>query len=267
MQNPQFSILTKGGHITQWQPLDQPAGVLFCSALADLNGPKAVRGGIPVCWPWFGPRQGFAQHGFVRTMPWQMESYRECDGSIFCTMSIHADGDTSEMWPYQWKLELKVAVSNQTMDISLITHNLNHTSMPVTQALHTYFAVGDIHCAVIEGLQGKTYIDKTRQGQEFVQKGDLILIEETDRIYLHSHAAKLKDPVYNREIDIESEGGNALVVWNPWEEKCKTISDLNPADYGHFVCIEAACAPDCIDLLPGHHYSLNMRIKVKEIIR
>ena len=267
MNSPQFSVLNKGGHITQWQPLDQPAGVLFCSALADLNGPKAIRGGIPVCWPWFGPRDGHAQHGFVRTMPWQMESFRECEGAIFCTMSIQSSEDTFALWPYQWKLELKVAASNHVMNISLITHNLDQTSMPITQALHTYFTVGDIHSIVIEGLQGKTYIDKTRHGQEFVQQGDLILKEETDRIYLHANAAQLIDPVYNREVSIESEGGNALVVGNPWEEKCKTIADLKPSDYGHFVCIEAACAPDCINLLPGHHHELNMSIKVNTMIK
>lgn len=267
MKGPQFSILNKGGHITQWQPDDQPSGVLFCSALADLHGPKAVRGGIPVCWPWFGPRQGHAQHGFVRTLPWQLEIYRECEGVVSCAMAINSSVDTFALWPYQWKLELKVAASNRIMDISLITHNLGKSSMPITQALHTYFSVGDIQSAVIEGLQGKRYIDKTRQGQEFVQQGKLMIIEETDRIYLHSRAAKLIDPVYNREIKIESEGGNALVVWNPWEEKCKTISDLNASDYSHFVCIETACAPDCIELLPGHQHELSMSIKVNTIIR
>lgn len=267
MNGPQVSILNKGGHITQWQPFDQPSGVLFCSALADLHGPKAVRGGIPVCWPWFGPRQGHAQHGFVRTMPWQMENFRECEGVVYCTMVINSSEDTFALWPYRWKLELKVAASNSIMDISLISHNLGQSSMPVTQALHTYFAVGDIHCAVIEGLQGKRYIDKTRAGQEFEQLGDLMIAEETDRIYLHTRAAKLVDPVYNREIEIVSEGGNAMVVWNPWEEKCKTISDLNPSDYSHFVCIESACTPESLDLLPGQHHELNMRIKVNSFVK
>ena len=127
---------------------------------------------------------------------------------------------------YQWKLELKVAASNHVMNIqpdhpqpgsNIHAHNPGFT---------IYFTVGDIHSIVIEGLQGKTYIDKTRHGQEFVQQGDLILKEETDRIYLHANAAQLIDPVYNREVSIESEGGNALVVWNPGKKSVKTIADL-----------------------------------------
>ena len=97
MKGPQFSILNKGGHITQWQPDDQPSGVLFCSALADLHGPKAVRGGIPVCWPWFGPRQGHAQHGFVRTLPWQLEIYRECEGMVSCAMTINSSEENVDI--------------------------------------------------------------------------------------------------------------------------------------------------------------------------
>ncbi len=258
-----FSYVNKGAHILQWKPTGVDEEVIFCSSLADIEGTAPIRGGIPVCWPWFGPKDTLPQHGFVRTAMWKTIHDAQDDKTTIVGLRLSSEDFVYEQWPFQWQLDL-LAEAGQTLKVSLITQNTGNKPMEITQALHTYFNVGNIHKAVIEGFDGKYYIDKTRNGQKAEQKGNLTFHEETDKIYLDTCFARLVDPEWQRQIEIETQGGNAMVVWNPWEAKCKGIKDLMDDDYNRFVCIEAACTPEQVVVLPGHQHLLSMEIKVEK---
>lgn len=264
MNNSPLSYTAKGGHILHWQPADQPIPVLFCSALADIEGPKAIRGGIPVCWPWFGPKEGKPQHGCVRTREWTVVSDQMTGGVRYVELAL-TDAGNAETYGYQgWKLTLKIEAGT-TLRILLTTQNEGRNSISITQALHTYFLIGNIEASLLEGLDGKSYIDKTQNENVFLHEGLLDIKQETDRVYLDTREVQIRDEQNQRVIAIKSEKATAMVVWNPWTEKCKSIPDLEDKDYKRFVCVEAANFPEPVLIEPGQQFTLDMEIEVRSL--
>ncbi|MBK7790375.1 MAG: D-hexose-6-phosphate mutarotase [Saprospiraceae bacterium] len=256
-----LSYTTKGGQVLGWQAKDHVEPVLFCSALADINGAKAIRGGIPVCWPWFGPREGASQHGIVRTEKWSLLRDETLNDTHNVHMELSSQNLPSSIWPYHWNLSMLISAAT-SIKMQLTTLNEGNETFFITQALHTNFLVGNIHDTQLSGLDGKSYMDKTQQNEKRTQQGLLTIDNEIDRIYLDTQQVLIHDHANQRVIKVKSNEASAMVVWNPWEEKCSVMADLQNEDYKKFICVEAANFPEPIGIEPGQSFTLDMEISV-----
>ncbi|MBK8698728.1 MAG: D-hexose-6-phosphate mutarotase [Saprospiraceae bacterium] len=260
--NSQIKVCTKGAQVVHWQPKHATQPVLFCSDKADLDGPLAIRGGIPICWPWFGPNEGLPQHGFVRTREWHLVEHRVTEGDFYALLETTSDDNTESIWPGHWKLTCEIEAKAE-LTVRLTTHNLGVEPLYITQALHTYFQIADIPQVEIEGLDQVSYIDKVNGGVISSQNGPIIINEETDRIYYHPGNVVIDDQGNQRKIQITNTGADAVVVWNPWLEKCNAIKDLNPADYKKFVCVESAKVVEAVKVNGQTHNTLQTIISIE----
>ena len=258
------TIALKGAQVLAHAPRGQP-DLLYLSPLSPIAGPAPIRGGIPVCWPWFGPHAHDARrptHGFARTAPWQLIACaaRPAEGGVAVTLRLPADPQT----PASLTLTVTVAA---TLSLALSTENLGAAPLVITQALHTYFAVGDIAAVTIDGFDGAGYLDKTDAGSRKRQAGPIRFEREVDRVFDHSPGAVvLTDRQLGRRVHIAKSGSGATVVWNPWTEKAARLGDLPPADYRRFVCIETANAgAAAVTLAPGAVHRLETVYRVEPL--
>lgn len=239
-----------GGQILSYRPHDVPHELMFLSEKALYQKGKAIRGGAPLCWPWFGAdpeNQGRPAHGFARTHLWQLLSTQSLsDGATRVILGLNDSPDTLVLWPHQFALELKMIIG-KTLKLSLSTHNLSKQAMSISQAIHSYFAVGNIAQTEVVGLEQRHYIDKSKAGQNTLrtQDGSIQIEQEVDRIYLNSPCeVQIHDHTRQRRIRIQSTGSASTVVWNPWIEIAAQMADLNNDDYQRFICVETANVAD-----------------------
>ena len=251
----------QGAHIYHWHPEHSQHPVLFCSKRAIFKDGKSIRGGIPVCWPWFGPKEGQMQHGFARLSQWQIVEDKSEGSDTHLILSMQSNDETKNFFPYDFALSLEV-MAGENLSLSLVTTNQSDVDMPLTQALHTYFQIGDIEDIEIKGLDLSSYLDKTDDYKIKLQEGDVVIRGETDRIYLSDNELILIDKFNNREIVIENFGATNAVIWNPWKDKVKTIYDMEEEEYRNFICIETANADTALTLAPGESYTLDCTISV-----
>lgn len=236
-------IALQGAHIFEYKRnAEEP--LLWLSEASDFKRGKAIRGGVPVCWPWFGfcEDRSLPQHGFARISMWEFLGGEEIDeGTTSLRFGLTHSEDTLKLWPYRFELELHVSVSDR-LSIELKTTNTDDRPFKITQALHTYFRVSHILHVRVEGLDKNPYLDAlTRQNE--VQEGDITFDKEVDRVYQEVHGeVVLKD--MNRTVHVKNEGSSSVVVWNPWIEKTKRMSAMREDAYERFVCIESANAFD-----------------------
>jgi D-hexose-6-phosphate mutarotase len=256
-------IALQGAHVLTWQPAGhQP--VLWVSKAAQFAPGKPVRGGVPVCWPWFGPRDGLPAHGFVRTRPWQVrQTSIEANGEVLLRLGISDDDSTRALWDFAFDLELVVRVGT-TLTMALITRNTGTAQFTITEALHTYFCVGDITQTRVQGLEDCNYLDKVQGMAQARQTGEVSITHETDRIYIDTRAECLiDDRATARVIRIAKTGSTTTVVWNPWSEREKTFADMAAGEYRHMLCVETCNAgPDQISVLPGGIHTLWAMISI-----
>lgn len=231
-----------GGHVTSWQPAGNQE-VIFVSAATRWELGRAIRGGIPICFPWFGNKADDAKapaHGFVRAQSWQLESIVPTGNAVTVSMFTESDASSKKLWPCDFRLTHR-ATFGRALRLELEMVNQGTTSLLFEEALHTYFKIGDISHARIHGLDGVHYLDKTDAFREKTQSGDLALTKETDSVYLDTtHAVELEDPVLRRRIHVAKENSRSTVVWNPWAEKAKAMSDFGDHEWKQMVCIETA---------------------------
>jgi glucose-6-phosphate 1-epimerase len=240
-----------------------PAGgrpVLWRSKLAYDAPGKAIRGGVPVCWPWFGPYPGDAtlpQHGFVRTALWRVLE----TGEGLLRLGLHESEATLALWPYRFNLDLLVRLDDG-LQIALTMRNTGGETWECTGALHSYFAVSDSASISIGGLEQCVYLDKVAGG-EAVQQGSVTISGEVDRVYLDTAATcVIDDGGWQRQIVIEKAGSHSTVVWNPWIAKAARMADFGDDEYKEMVCVETANAGnDVISLAPGEAHRLRVRIR------
>jgi len=241
-------ISTYAGQVISFLPNNTAEEVLFLSDKVVYKDGKAIRGGIPVCWPWFGDdTSGFGRpsHGFVRNQPWSvLASATLTDGRTSVTLGISDSEGSRTVWPYKFKLELEVIVG-QKLEVKLTTKNVGSKVFRISQALHTYFNISDVDNISVSGLDSKNYLDKIDDFNSKPQLGDVLITEETDRIYQNSpeHVA-LNDSGFSRTINISSSGSKTTVIWNPWSTSVGKIADLDESSFKHFVCVETANAAD-----------------------
>lgn len=250
-------VALQGAHVLSYVPAGG-SEVMWLSPIATLGTAKAVRGGIPICWPWFGPHPDAAKpaHGFVRTALWQVvETSSQSDEALIALAYDSAAADAS-LWPHRAQARLEVSLGS-ALRVSLTTQNIGETPFALTQALHSYLAIGDISQVSVTGLDGCAYIDKLEPDSRPVQTGEVSISAETDRIYFGTRdPVVLYDRLLNRTLHITRGGSSSLVVWNPWIAKGERLGDLGPEGYRRMLCLETCNAgPDVVMLAPGasHH--------------
>jgi len=261
------SIALQGAHLMRWQPkAEQP--VIWMSPVAKLAQAKSIRGGVPVCWPWFGAHateSSFPGHGFARTVLWDVVNTKKLeDGSTSISFRI-ADG-VKEQWPYHAPVEMEMIIG-KTLEMELTTKNQGSETITVGDALHTYFCVGDVRNIEIRGLDGCEYIDKVGKEKRTKQDGVITVDAEVDRIYLdQGQDVVIEDPDMQRRICIEKRNSHSTIVWNPWIDKCKKMGDFGADDgYLDMVCVESANADeDLVQLAPCQAHSLWVRYSVEK---
>jgi len=230
--------------------------VIWLSKFAQFSPGKSIRGGVPVCWPWFGPHgqnPQFPGHGFARTVPWALvDASRLPDHRVRLEFELVQSDTTRAQWPALSTVRNIITVGPE-LEVELATSNLGSTAFELGQALHTYFEVGDIRRATVIGLEHCDYIDKFDGGARKVQEGAVSFSQETERIYLGTHGyCEIRDPALARSIVITSTGSRSTVVWNPWSEKAGKMGDFGPDGHLAMVCVETAnAAEDVITLAPG----------------
>lgn len=249
-------ISTYAGQIVSFKPHDEQDDLLFLSDKVIYEEGKAIRGGIPICWPWFGDDiSGFDRppHGFVRNQQWNIASSNTLeDGRTSVTLSTSDSHMTRELWHYKFILELEIIIGT-SLEIKLKTKNTDEHFFTITQALHTYFNISDVSNVLVKGLDGKPYIDKLDSFSINQQKGDINISGAIDRIYQKSpKQVMLTDSGFNRTITITSYGCDTTIVWNPWQEAATKMADLDKESYRKFICVETANVfTDSLTIIPS----------------
>lgn len=252
------------GQVLSFQPLDQAEDLMFLSNKAYHQEGKAMKGGVPICWPWFGPdpeAKGRSSHGFVRNRLWQMRSVDTTqDGATKVTMGLVDTEETRKIWDYAFDLAIAITVGS-SLTIELITRNTGKEAFSITQALHTYFKVGDINQVQVLGVEDKTYIDKVDNGKQKTQTGAVTFSGECDRIYLNVPSELvIDDAALQRKIKIAATNSNTAIVWNPDATISANMADLEDLDYKNFVCVETAnAANEVIKVAADSEYKMVAR--------
>jgi glucose-6-phosphate 1-epimerase len=255
-------IALLGGHVMEWQPRGE-SPVLYLSPEAILAEGTAIRGGVPVCWPWFGPRAGLPSHGLARTRFWQLAVATESDHGVHLELTLSSDPATLQLWPHDFTLRLVVEMG-RTLEVSLWMVNKGTEAVEITSALHAYLSVGAIEQTSLTGLEGVSYRDELDQDRVKVQEGPVRFAEEVDRIYLHEGPVRIVDAAWARVLEVSQTGGTGTVVWNPWIEKSRRLADLPDTAFHGFLCVEPGQLADrALQLLPGEAHRLSMRIAVR----
>ena len=250
-----------GGQVLSFRPVAQTEDVLFLSSQSAYAEGKAIRGGIPVCWPWFGPDPKGLQrpnHGFVRNHFWQLaktEAVGDTETKVSLRFTESFKRENTWRQPFMLLLDISIGPSLQ---LQLTTYNTGDQPFSITQAFHSYFRVGDIKRVKILGLEDCDYFDKLEQGTQKIQKGVVSVTQEVDRVYVEAYKnLVIADPVLQRRIHINSPNTSTAVVWNPWSKTSKKMPDLAATDYRRFICVEAGnVAFDLIKVQPGSRFSL-----------
>ncbi len=263
----QAHIYLLGAHVTHWQPAGHKP-VLFMSGSSWFEVGKPIRGGVPVCWPWFGPREGHPEapnHGFARLAQWEVELLTLDPAGRVVVQLLLRDSDASrQQWPYAFALRHRITVGS-TLTLALETQNLSDTPMTLTEALHTYFAVGDIRQVGVSGLENRAYLSKV-QGGVFTQPNEPIRFTgETDRVFeQHDGLCLIDDPALGRRISIDKAGSRSTVVWNPWIAKSKAMPDYGDDEWPGMVCVETANAlGDAVTIAPGGKHEIRATVEVR----
>ncbi|MDH5229797.1 MAG: D-hexose-6-phosphate mutarotase [Gammaproteobacteria bacterium] len=267
----QAKISLYAGQVLSFHPSHAAQDLLFVSDSAFFQQGKAIKGGCPICWPWFGENKqnpSLPFHGFVRTQLWQIiETNKLANGDIQIVLAICSNQASKQLWPYDFELQ-QVITLGAKLNIKLISKNIGEQVFDITQAVHTYFNVGAIEQIRISGLQHKSYLDKVRQFEEFTQEeDDLRFTQEVDRIYQQvGPSICITDPALKTKIQIDSIASQTTVVWNPWQTISKNSADLKDDDYEKFVCVETANAADeVIQIEPGQEYVLEVQYSIESI--
>jgi len=261
-------IYLHGAHVTSWRP-DGAEEVLYVSSKSKWQGGTAIRGGVPVCFPWFSTRAEDPHspaHGLVRTKSWQLEGITHADHDVTIALSTSADAATRKTWFGDYHL-LFCATFGEQLRLELIVTNHGTSSFRFEEALHSYFRVGNLAAAKLRGLNGVTYHDKTDAQREKHQHGDFVISTETDRIYRNTlSTVEIEDPAARRRILVAKEDSRDTVVWNPWSEKGKAMSDLTADEWRQFVCVETCNIGDhAITLAPAQAHTMTALVSLSAI--
>lgn len=251
-------VALHGAHLMEWTPAGRDP-VLYLSPQTVYREGKAIRGGVPLCWPWFGPNTTDATlpaHGFARNRFWELAEQSEDVSGVRMVFTLNDTEETRRLWPHAFRLTMEMHIG-ASLNLALHMENTGDTAFTVTGALHTYLAVGDVRQISITGLDGAEYLDTVGTPSVRRQNGDVSFDREVDRNYAGGGEAVVHDGSLKRMITVRGSGSRCTVVWNPWIDKTRTLTDMPDDDYLKFVCVETANAwRDRIMLAPGEAHTL-----------
>jgi len=260
------SVACQGAQVLTWTPSGQ-SPVIWLSEEARFQATKSLRGGIPVCWPWFGAHAqdpSKPAHGFARNLDWEVCETASTAAGTRVVMAFTPSEAQRALWPHTAELTLAMTLG-ETLRLVLSTRNTGAEPIVITQALHTYFRVGDISGVRVEGLEGCEYIDKAASGDPCLrQQGPIAIDREVNRIYLGCPGpVAIVDESLGRRILIDKSGSSSYVVWNPWAETGAKFGDMGPEGYRRMLCVETTNAwTDTAAIEPGAVYELTSEYRV-----
>lgn len=261
-------VSLQGAQVLEWTPKGQKP-VVWLSQDSRFTPGKSIRGGVPICWPWFGAHNSnpdFPAHGYARTVPWILQEAKETDnGGVRLSLKLQENESLQGMWPYKTPLELHIHFA-ATLEIELLTRNEDSQPVQISEALHTYFAVGDIRKVRVSGLDKVEYLDKVRDFTRTEQEGDIRFESEVDRVYLDTTSeCIIDDESWQRRIHISKKGSQSTVVWNPWQDKATAMGDMGSDGFLSMLCVESAnAANNIVTIEPGAEHRLMVRYHVEE---
>lgn len=266
-------IFLQGAHVAEWCPVGHEP-VLFLSEKSSFSRGKAIRGGVPIIFPWFGPRSSNQvssrtdgpSHGFARTSEWKVLKTAVVNDDVCLTLILEANDTTRDLGYDKFRVVYDV-VHGQKLELRLSVENQSDKEIYFEEALHTYFAVGDARRLKIKGLADTEYFDKTDRFKKKRQEEIVLsLTAETDRPYVDTTAAvEIYDPVLGRHITVEKQNSKTTVVWNPWSDLTSKLADMDTEGWLRMVCIETAnVLHNGISLGPGDAHTMIAQISVEQ---
>jgi glucose-6-phosphate 1-epimerase len=256
-----------GAQVTSWKPASEEE-MLFLSTKSHWEEGQAIRGGIPICFPWFRAKADdhqAAAHGFVRTKAWQLESTVENESGVVVSMFTGSDAQTQRWWPGEFRLTHRVTFGSE-LTLELLCTNTGTTPLRFQEALHTYNRVTDVKNVRLQGLDTVRFLDNTNSNREETQRGGVAIMSATDNAYLNTQGAvDLLDPDMRRRIRLRKEGSLTTVVWNPWIEGANGLRDLGDGEWKRFLCVEASnILGFAVDLAPGQEHRMSAVLSVEK---
>jgi glucose-6-phosphate 1-epimerase len=261
-------IYLHGAQVTSWRPVGGDE-MIFLSERSHWEDGKAIRGGVPICFPWFRGKADDPKapaHGFVRTTQWTLESVEAGDdGTVTVVCATAADDSTRRWWPNDFRLVHRITVG-KTLRMELIATNTGSTTFRFEEALHTYFRVGDVERVTVRGLAGTSYFDNMDGNQEKVQAGELRLQGPADNAYLNTTGAvDIVDHVLGRVMRTEKENSSTTVAWNPWQQGAARMADLGDDEWRGMICVEASnILSAAVSLDPGEQHRMCALLRLVE---
>jgi glucose-6-phosphate 1-epimerase len=260
-------IYLHGAHLTSWRPAGGEE-VIFLSQRSQFEPGKAIRGGIPVCFPWFRNKVDDPKapsHGFVRTKDWKLDEIEMRGDGVMVSLSTSSDEGTKVWWPHDFHL-LHRLILGTALTQELVVSNTGTTPLRFEEALHTYYRVGGAEAIRISGLDGVAYLDNTDANREKRQVGDIVFTAQTDRAYMDTtHAVEIADPILRRRLRLTKQNSRTTVVWNPWSTGAQSLADLGD-EWRAMACVEASnMRAFGIDLAPGQQHTMKTVIQVEAV--
>ncbi len=257
------AIADHGAQVLTWQPVGLEP-VVWMSAHALITDGVAIRGGVPICFPWFGPgRSGdmTPAHGFARTTLWRRVEVMESEGLVRVVHELDQGLATAPSFDVPYRVRSTVNAGAE-LAMELLVENTGSAPFTFEAALHTYLAVGDVREVQIDGLAGASFLDKVR-GVESVQEGSITVAGEVDRVYDSEGTVEVVDPVLGRIIRVVKTGSSSTIVWNPWVEKSQALADFGDDEWQRMVCVETANVGDhAVTLAPGEGHVMSATLAV-----
>ena len=244
---------------------------LFLSGVGNLLPGKAIRGGIPLCWPWFGanPRKAdLPPHGFFRLLDWEVREVFHDSSESSLTLSLQDSEESRKYWPHGFKAVCRVSLGDR-LEVGIRIANDSQEAWDLSGAFHPYLRVADIRAAGIPSLEGEDYIDSAVPNLAATRKrqsGVLRFAGEVNRVYDHVGPVEVEDPGEMRRVSVRSESLESVGVWTPWRMKCAAAPDLDENDYTKFLCVEPGIIPPLTRRIePGSAFEAGISVSVSRL--
>jgi D-hexose-6-phosphate mutarotase len=258
-------VYLRGAHLTSWTPAGGRP-VIWMSARSEYAPGVPLRGGVPICFPWFAahPTDAAApSHGFARLADWQLIDVQETGDTVVLVFELgDTDATRSSAWPHRFSARYTITIGAE-LELALAVTNLDSHTITFEEALHTYLAIDDIHQTTVDGLVGAPFTDRLT-GPMTAETDPVRFTAETDRIYQHTTATTaVTDAAAGRTIGISNQGSASTVVWNPWVDKAAAMADFGDDEYTGMVCVETCnIRDDTVTLEPGASHTMSVRYTV-----
>ncbi|GAB4848073.1 hypothetical protein Ancab_002735 [Ancistrocladus abbreviatus] len=252
-------VLLYGGQVVSWKN-ERKEELLFMSNKATWKPPKAIRGGIPVCFPQFGNFGSLEQHGFARNRFWSLdnspEPFGHANNQSIVDLVLKSTDEDLKTWPHSFELKLRISLTAGKLTLIPHVRNTDKKSFSFMFALRNYLSISDISEVRVEGLETLDYFDNLMQRERFTEQADAITFDgEVDRVYLSTPSKiAIIDHEKKRTFVLRKAGLPDEAVWNPWDKKAKAIPDLGDEDYKNMLCVDSAAVEAPIVLKPSEEW-------------